>query len=237
MRASLRVSRATLGESGPCYEEKNYHLWVIASQDCDLDSYPISENSALVELRPVFDEGVPSDYGIRSRKLRLSDQYYTESEEPRLHVSPALLMTFLGGREGSLSEARTLAFKTWLGLRYDRPAVPPEHLPLMRAVVDALSKRKELVLTGSIHDVLVQVSANDPPEYVVFIVIEHESVRDDVRAWVAEKLAEIDPAIGILENLQAGTKAQLSLEFLESSYAADLTKITWSKPTGPIGAV
>ena len=213
-----------------------HDAWAVASQDCDLSSCTASDDEECLELRPLYTDGVPPDFGIRSRKLRLTDELYAHADSPRLNVSPMLLNALAKFRDPALPDnSRILAFKKWLGLRYDRPAVPPEHGDLMKAIAEAVS-RKEPEVQGKLHDILVQLSDEQPPLYQVFAVIVSESDEQRIREWLATRLADIPSELGVLEMIDAGTKAQVSLELIETSYAADLSKLTWGKKGGPRGA-
>ena len=54
--------------------KKSFHRWVVCTQDCDLSRASIDSYEAVVELRPVLDTDPPNDWGIRSRRLRLSER-------------------------------------------------------------------------------------------------------------------------------------------------------------------
>jgi len=113
--------------------QRTHDLWVVATQDCDLDLLHPDGNEATVELRPVY-EHQGADWGVRSRWFRLAGLLCTHADRPRMHVSPRTLQR--ATQEPLPDDVRLIAFKKWLGLRYDRPAVPDEHLELMRAIVD-----------------------------------------------------------------------------------------------------
>lgn len=214
---------------------QQHPIWIVASQDCDLDSHSIDENQACIEIRPLYDDHIPESNGIRSREIRVTETLYARADSPRLSVSPDHLNSLLGKHDGPLSSDRAQAFKTWLGLRYDRPAVPPEHLSLMREI----SKRtggKPKEIHNNISDVLVQIGEGSPPLFQVFVVVESHSDIDTVREWAAECLAKVSTSLGVLEVVDVGTKAETSLELIETSYSADLSDITWKWADGPRGA-
>ena len=103
---------------------KSFGWWVVCTQDCDLRSSSVDSDQPMIELRPVLREDPPSDWGIRSRRFLLGDGAYVDADMPRRLITPALLSTMRPGREDALDGSRASAFKTWLGLRYDRPARP-----------------------------------------------------------------------------------------------------------------
>lgn len=53
-------------------ETYRYGRWVVCTQDCDLRSSVTSASEPVVELRAVSDDDPPNDWGIRSRRFRLT---------------------------------------------------------------------------------------------------------------------------------------------------------------------
>lgn len=235
--AGLQLPSIVLSALGePELETQEHDLWLVANQDCDLCVFSAVDNTPLVELRPVYQVNPPGDWGIRSRKLLLAEGLYLLAESPRLHISPSALMKYRAARTGDLENSRILALKSWLGLRYDRPAVPPELGPLMKSLAVALDKPRGAV-QHQIHEILVSADALDPPQYEVFVVIADDVDPKTVRAWASSRLADVPSSVGLLAGLEVGTRAETSLDLLENSYAADLSQITWGKASGPLGAV
>jgi hypothetical protein len=135
----LSVSTAVLkpdGAIGPRVDQ--YSCWVIATQDCDLSNASSGDPEPTIEIRPVAKESGSGDWGIRSAILRITSDLAVRSSSPRLHVSPLVLSTHAEKtRHDPIDEGRSIALKTWLGLRYDRPAVPEEFVELARAIAGA----------------------------------------------------------------------------------------------------
>jgi len=224
-RASLPLPQVDLDTEGRvALLQQPHDLWVVATQDCDLDLLSGADDAASVELRPVY-EREQGDWGIRSRWFRLSGRYFTHADRPRLHVSPRTLER--AAQEPLLDEVRVVAFKTWLGLRYDRPAVPPELLPLMRAIGDEVHADRH-ALAHVTRDVLVQVEQEDGHvRYSLFGVVLDDSHVEDVRRWLADLATRVAIELGVADEIEAATPAGISLQLIETSYAADVTRITW----------
>src|SRR5215831_14299110 len=96
--ASLPLDAVVLSESSGLPERRTgtHNRWVVASQDCDLDLTVVSGVEPNIELRPVYTENPPQDWGIRSARLRLSEMDYVQSASPRTHVSAAVLTSLKG---------------------------------------------------------------------------------------------------------------------------------------------
>ena len=214
----------------------NLKRWVVCSQDCDLSLAMTDSNLEEVELRAVFSSDPPPDWGVRSRRHLLTEEYYVKSDSPRLLISPAALKTVAAVPSGPLPEARLRAFKTWLGLRYDRPAVPPALVGIAKEISTRCGSRRGRDAGKRAHDVLMQFdTSHTPPHIALFaIVVDAADVPDSIN-WLTEAATRIDPSLGVVASIDAGTRAEISLELLETSYAADLTQLTW-RDKDPSGA-
>jgi hypothetical protein len=183
--ADLPLVAITLGSSGsPEPMRSSHRKWVVASQDCDLDSADAPEPEPCIELRPVYTETPPTDWGIRSQRLLLTPRDYVLSSSPRLHVSPAVLTSLADQAiaRHQVDEDRRRAFTRWLGLRYDRPAVPPHLLPLARRLSDEVAKRRHRSKAARVRDVLMQFDDEaEPVRFSLFAVLEH--VEKVLTAW------------------------------------------------------
>ncbi len=201
--------------------------WLVASQDCDLARVTTDRPEAVVELRRVHEGDAPTDWGIRSRRLRLDQDRYLSADDPHLHVSPALLASVEQSRGLRLPEPRVAAVKTWLGLRYDRPAVPDALVPLARRISDEVagadSERAMVV-----RDVLMQFDdSTTPPRYSLFAIIENPGEEEAIRLWLAEIARRVPRNLGIADQIEAATADETSFGLVESAYAADVTQMTW----------
>jgi hypothetical protein len=185
-------------------------LWVVATQDCDLDRADTGDPDPGIELRPLFTRDPPPDWGIRSARLRLTDHEHAEANAPRLTISPQVLTTILesGAARREVEFARRQAFTTWLGLRYDRPAVPDHLVPLARRISTEVARNAHRTITARVRDVLMQFDEDgDPVRYSLFAVLNGPDDEGDVRAWLA----------------------RIAFSTIESSYSADVSLVTWRR--------
>ncbi len=212
-----------------------YEQWVVVSQDCDLASVDSKDNELLVEVMPALTGNGGGGWGIRSRALRLSQGLHTDSRLPKLRLSPAALGVYIESID-TLDTARTIALKTWLGLRYDRPAVPTVLNELARERAAAVRKTRTSELSAATHDVLFGATEERPSRFQLIAVIVHESHAAEVREWMTAAALEVDPALGSLGGPpEALTKDELTLADIENTFSADLSDISWrkSEPKGP----
>jgi hypothetical protein len=212
-------------------QQSEHDRWIVATQDCDLDFTESTSNEPTIELRPVFHVAPPSELGIRSARFLLPDGEYIVASSPRTHVSAAVLAGGLqlpGITPAGLPDSWAVAFKTWLGLRYDRPAVPPELVDLAHRIANEV-KRKRRRPTGSlVRDVLMQFStALVPPRFSLYAVIEHIQDEQVVREWLADIAQAIPHELGLGDVIEVATADQVSLTLVETSYAANVTQLTW----------
>jgi hypothetical protein len=238
--AMLPLDAVVMDAQGdPARRQAMHGSWIIATQDCDLDQTETYEQEPTVELRPVLNDDPPTDWGIRSARLLLTESDYIAAASPRTMASAALLSRLLSSGSGhtQLSDARTLAFVTWLGKRYDRPAVPVPLMPLARRIADEVRRNTNRPLGLRVRDVLMQVDDSaDPIRFSLYAVLDDAADEDRVREWLAGIAAAIPVDLGVADQIEAATAEGVSLQLIETSYAADVTQLTWRPghpdPTG-----
>jgi hypothetical protein len=188
-----------------------------------------------IELRPVFVQNPPDDWGIRSARLLLTEDEYVCSISSRPVVSAAVLtaLTANGMTLRQLDPVRRRAFTTWLGKRYDRPAVPPELLPLATKIADLVGAKRNRVVGTRVRDVLWQCDESaDPTRVTLIAVLDDAGDEQAVREWLSGIALEVPPALGVVDRIEAATSAGISLQLTEDSYAADVKQLTW-RPGNP----
>lgn len=209
-----------------------HNLWVVATQDCDLDFADARANDPVIELRAVYTDDPPDNWGIRSHFLKLDAARYVLANKPRCHVSPAILSLFESARNASIGDVRTRAFKTWLGLRYDRPAIPDPLLALGKRISDEVERKRRRPMGERVRDVLIQFDEGvSPPHYSLYAVIDDEGDEEEVRAWLADIALSVPQELGIGDEFEAPTADRTSLTLIETSYPANVSQLTWGGAT------
>lgn len=157
MDAELPAGGFVLGDHGGLQARLGTHrAWVVASQDCDLNEWETTRTEPLVELRPrITVEDPDAEWGIRSRLVRLSDTEGVISEMPPIRIAPAALVA-VASPAGVILPERAVAFKMWLGYRYDRPAVPDDQVALTKDIAARARRPSRRGFAVDLHDVLVQ---------------------------------------------------------------------------------
>jgi hypothetical protein len=241
--ADLPLDSVILGTDGqPARRQSEHGRWVVATQDCDLVQTEEDDVEPIIELRAIFTDVPPPDWGLRSTRLRLTETEFVISAGPRTVVSAAVLTSLLvAGRERrNVDESRRLAFTTWLGLRYDRPAVPDELVDLARRIAQEVTRTARRPIGLVVRDVLMDLDrTTSPHQYSLYAVIEDTEDEERVRTWLAAIALAVPAELGVAVQLLAATPAGISIEILERSYAADVSRLTWRPnspdPEGPVG--
>lgn len=230
--AELPLDSVVLDETSGRPERRygTHNRWAIASQDCDLDQTDTANSEPSIELRPVFTEDPPQDWGLRSARLRLTEEDYVRSTSPRTHVSAAVL-TALKARGAVITDIsfqRRRAFTIWLGKRYDRPAIPPELVPLAKEIAKVVSAKRNRPGGARVRDVLMQFDESaTPARYSLFAILNSDADRDEIRTWLSGISQQISPDLGVADEIEAATPSGISLELVTDSYSADVTQVTW----------
>jgi len=232
--ARLPLDSVVMGVSGtPTRVQTEHSRWIIATQDCDLDNTESDDGRPMVELRPVLIDDPPPDWGIRSVRFRLTETEHINGLSREPMVSAAVLSAIYvgGGRDADISAARQRGLKTWLGRRYDRPAVPESLVPLAKRIASEVDRNRQSGFR--LRDVLMQFDQRaDPIRFSLFAVLEHPEDRDAAREWLADIAIAIPDTLGIADELDARAADGISLHLVETSYAADVAQLTW-RPNNP----
>ncbi len=208
-----------------------HSVWAVATQDCDLDRAEDDDPDPGIELRPLFTQNPPLDWGIRAAKLRLTDTEYANANAPRITVAPRVLMAILaaGAIRRDVDSARRQAFTTWLGLRYDRPAVPNSLVALAKRISSEVARNKHREIGVRVRDVLMQFEDGESVRYSLFAVLDNPDDEDDVRAWLARVAQAVPVDLGVADQIEAATADGIAFSTIESSYSADVSQVTWRR--------
>jgi hypothetical protein len=155
-------------------------------------------------------------------------------------VSPAVLTHLLTTdgvrREEWLDDRELLGLKLWLGLRYDRPAVPTSLVPLARAIAEAIRAREAEPALSDVREILAQFRTGASTRFRLIAVILSAADRGKVRSLLAEACLDVPTEIGTLDQVVVGKATEISLDMIENSFAIDVSQITWGRGQ-PRGAV
>lgn len=231
--------------AGEAVQETTPHNeWVLVTQDCDLAWKSVAGSNSLVELRPVYDRDPPTAWGIRASSLLLDDNgNYITDLEPLIKVEPDVVLA----AEHLCRDAPHVPaprLKTWLGLRYNRPAVPQQYVPLAADLAQRLTKKGHAQAESRVRDVFATFTTAEDgtSEFVLTAVLLHERAAEDdallttTRDWLAGVALAVPKRLGMNVDIVAVTDEQVSLAFLETSYALDVTTVSWPNRTaGPVG--
>jgi hypothetical protein len=199
--------------------------WIVVTQECDLDGAEEGAAEPLIELRPVYENRGGSPVGVRSEAFVLDQKRLLHAQSPRLMVTPRCLVELSTDEPQRLPERRADLLKTWLGLRYDRPAVPDEFVALSKAVASAVKSKKGEV-ADAVLDVLMRLEPGAPPGVGLYAITENEADHDRVEKWLQE-VAEVVPAsIGIVKETLPATIKQVSLWMIQNTYSADVRQLS-----------
>lgn len=215
--------------------------WVVVSQDCELAWTDAQTTDPVIELRPVFvGDGSPSVWGVRSKQFTLSDTDHLDGQAPRQMVAPKLLGMNASRHVTCCLPDMARALKTWLGYRYDRPAVPGEFVDLHTALSGQFKKKSNANATRWIRDVLVvyRVDIAGRAHYLLYAVLpssgtprgdEAAKHQDEVETLLADVALKVKPEVGVADEFRSVPADNVSLAFVEGSYALDTLDVSWRR--------
>jgi hypothetical protein len=229
IRAPLLAHYVDVNAGATTPRSEAHDLWLLATQDCDLAQTRSTNATRHFELRPVFtrDENDRLD-GLRTRSIIVHDQLVLRADSPRITLTARALNTFKNQREEDLPVERRAQIKAWLGLRYDRPAVPERFEKLARLLKERCIAEIPAHLTGVLRDVLV--SFESPTEVRLFFILHDnatEAGRNNVLDWADDTAGELldDHGIIVLDR-QAETSKGTSLWVIQNYHGLDCTDLS-----------
>lgn len=230
----------------PVRVPESHDLWLLIDQDCDLAWRAVDGASPpfLAELRPVFVENPPDDWGIRSQAFRIDDDgRHLQAWATAVRATPEVVA--MAEHLGCLEPDAQQRLKTWLGYRYDRPAVPQRFVGLARALADQLSKKRQRDRALAVRDVLAQfwIESDGSTAYALVAVLPggpfagNEEAVVIARQWLAEAALAVDADLGSAVDIHAYGDQEVALAYVEGSFSLDLSRLSWPPNTpGPVGA-
>lgn len=183
LKASLTVRSYDLVDGKITPSDHEFGMWTVVTQDCDLHSTQCTDRNRQIELRPVFPSaGVRVD-GIRSRWARITPDFVLNADSQKLTMTARALHSLQEFRDDSADELRRREIKAWLGLRYDRPAVPePFDRMASKVLHPQLFGALPPALDGKIRDVLV--SYESETEVRLWVVLRDGDDRLRCLEWI-----------------------------------------------------
>ena len=159
---------------------------------------------------------------------------YLDSNQPRLMVHPSVL-AIAEHVSCSLAPRR---LKTWLGLRYDRPAIPQAYVAVTEILVKKIKAKRSRKTAARVRDVLASFNTGDDGqvEFELIAILpspSSEEVLRDVQDWISGIALEVPPEVGIGTRVEARPDEEVSLAFIEKSFVLDASSLTW--PISPPG--
>lgn len=237
---ALPLAWVSATDGRPQVQNEVFDEWIVAAQDCELAWKAITDDSSgiLIELRPILREDPPSDWGIRSQKYLVDTTgAYIDNNLPRLAVHPNVLA--YANHLTCPTDSRR--FKTWLGLRYDRPAIQQEYVQLADLLIGKAKAKRTRPLAERVRDLLVTFQTDAEGQIFFELVGVLPSSATDVEVeqvldWLSSIALEIPETAGIAERIDARTDNQVSLAFVERSFVLDASSLSWPpNKVGPIG--
>lgn len=229
---------------GQPVERRDVHgVWLLAEQDCNLAWKALLDTSFGVELKPVYVDDPPDDMGVRAMKFLLDGSgAHLCADATSVHVTSEVVDAAVHATCCVPDSTRRL--KTWLGLRYDRPAVSERYVTLARSLADRIKAKRRRSAGEPVRDVLAtfRTKADGGAEYTLVAVLPHRTATpamiETTREWLSEAALEVPIALGHPMKIDAYPDDRISLAYVEESFSLDISSVSWprNKP-GPIGEV
>lgn len=228
IRASLEAYYLDCDGSATVTKSVNHELWLLATQDCDLAQTKSSNTSRQFELRPVYAQDANDRLdGIRTRSVSVREGLVLRADSPRLTLTARALNTFKEQREDDLPVERRAEIKAWLGLRYDRSAVPERFEELARMLKEKYIAGVPTHLATVLRDVWVYFESETQVRLFFIMRDAEEARRDEVLDWADDIAGQLldDQGVVVVDR-QAETSKGTSLWVLQNYYGLDSTDLS-----------
>jgi hypothetical protein len=219
-------------------ESHDHSSWVLVDQDCDLSQTDLADNERLLELRAVQVLGSGQHIsGILGRVVRLSEGLTCFAHGARIQLSAAALTALKADRaQAAMNDRERREFKTWLGLRYDRPAVPTRFDRIPKVLLKMLKTKSFNPQRELVRDIVVYYedapNAGDPTMVDVWAVLRDGANPEPVLKWltgVRGHLTDADKPPFVIRTIRARDAANTPLALIETYFALDSAKLSLSK--------
>ncbi len=195
--------------------------WLLAEQDCDLEQTPAEDGEKLFELRAIraHDGKVPSSIG--GRETRIDADRCLVAMDIVAKVTARWLTAHADSRT-QIPPNRRRAIKTWLGFRYDRPAVPAECAIAHQRLINLAKSERKDVRSEDVRDVFVDYvqTTGHPLIANLQAVIEDGADGAPIHRW----LERIRDAVSLDEHfivgdVNFGTTDEVALSITERAFS------------------
>jgi hypothetical protein len=232
--ASLTAQVYTIEDGVQRTSELVHGLWLLAEQDCDLAQTDVGDIAKQFELRAVrYHEGdIPR--GITGGRMRINATQCVHA----LDIVTKVTATWLAANfENAISvdpETRR-EVKTWMGYRYDRPAVPAAiskiHTRIQKLAKFARTEPQQNVAQknwsrldlGKVRDLLVgyeETAGQGKVRANLYAIAKEERDVVELQAWVErirDAVEDTEPFIVFMVDARDPDNTPISL--LETAYS------------------
>lgn len=228
IRAPLEVHYLDSEDGVATSRAETYDLWLLATQDCDLAQTSSTNATRHFELRPVLPRKDDDKLdGVRSRTVVVRDGFVLRADSPKLTLTARALTTLKDKREDDLSSERRAEIKAWLGLRYDRPAVPRRFEELARLLKRHFIENIPAHVRGAVRDVWVYFESEKEVRLFAILVDAADDLRDAVLDWIDDAAGQIlDSDQVVIKERQAESSRGTSLWVLQNYHGLDATDLS-----------
>lgn len=222
---NLQICVNRLSEGGVVADTGTHGKWIVAAQDCDLAGAAL-DSATEIEVWPLQETEEIVAASIRNRKFAAMPGWILTSPCARAYIEARALATLKQSAE-TLNDRSRRRFKTWLGRRYDRPALPTEYEGAAKAIADAVKSLRDREADRHVRDVLMVFVANAPFVVDLFAVVYEESAGEveRVELWLSALAAKLGGKVP-LRRWRAASESFTSMLLIEHSYPADLSQLT-----------
>jgi|SRR5271165_6229117 len=233
IRETMTVHYLDIDDGAVVDRSEQFDLWLLVTQDCDLAQTPRTNTTRQFELRPVLARTADDKLdGLRSRTIIVADDFVLRSDSKRLTLTARALTSLKGKREDALDEDRRIQIKTWLGMRYDRPAIPERFVPLGTRLKEAFIDGLPDDLIGVVRDVWVYFEDDNSARLFVILVDLEKGRAPDVRDWIDDVIGSLNDERVVVKERQVEGPDRTPLSILQTYYGLGLAELSNDEPRG-----
>lgn len=219
---------------------RNDERFVLVSQDCDIKSKdePYVEAILCTVVNESFISRLIDAKSARWFAVDENSRLVAQAKY-RILIDKEMLLTFVPEPWPSSPE-RHSRFVTWLGRRYDRPALADEMVealqkPIERTLAQLSREQPDLLalFSQAVHEVRVTLPWTEQPPYAMHLVLMVRSTgvsaeqADAIEAIVEEMHASVDTSYIHLDTRRLVTEDEISLRDYRATIPLFLDYLTY----------